>query len=279
MSGQVGQEFGRITIAISVGQVAGDQQGQGRVIGGRTAWPSLAGGQLLDLAGSGMGARGGRAFPRHAERVAAGITNESAVNAPGKVEDLLGIHHAQQAVTHDLHRRTRQGSLLYSQAFLPGGEGGSAEGDPGVGDVVAGARLGEGLQGAGGEFPGAAGVAIAQQELGARVPYLGAFQGFAETVRELSGLGEAAFGVVTVARAEPGSSQRVQALQYTAGVGDLTAQPQRLTVIALGRGPFVFGLGDSAEVGEDRAVDHAVVVGFGCFLQEFQGITESCLGG
>jgi hypothetical protein len=35
--GQVGQECGRITVAIPVGQVMGDQQGQGRVIGGRTA--------------------------------------------------------------------------------------------------------------------------------------------------------------------------------------------------------------------------------------------------
>ena len=50
---QVCQESGRITIAVSVGQVMGDQQGQGRVVGGRTAWPSLAGGQLFDLAGSG----------------------------------------------------------------------------------------------------------------------------------------------------------------------------------------------------------------------------------
>ena len=91
------------------------------------------------------------------------------------------------------------------QAFLPGCECGSAERDPGVGDVVAGARLGEGLQGAGGEFLRAAGVAVAQQELCARLPYLRAFQGFAETFRELFGLGEVALGFVAVACAEPRS--------------------------------------------------------------------------
>ena len=165
------------------------------------------------------------------------------------------------------------------QAFLPGCECGSAECDPGVGDVVAGARQGEGLQGAGGEFLGAAGVAVAQQELGARVPDLRAFQGFAEAFRELFGLGEVAFGFVAVACAEPRSSQRVQALQDAARVGDLTAQPERFTVVVLGCGPFLLGLGDSAEVGEDRAVDHAVAVGFGHALQEFQGVTESGLGG
>jgi hypothetical protein len=50
-------------------------------------------------------------------------------------------------------------------------------------------------------------------------------------------------------------------------------------VVVLGCSPFLFGLGDSAEVGEDRAVDHAVAVGFGHILQKLQGITESCLGG
>ena len=276
--GQVREESGRIAVAVSVGQVTGDQQGQGRVVGGRAAWPSLAGGQLFDLAGSGVGVRVGRAFPRHAERVAAGIGGQSAVDARGEVEDFVRVQHAQQAVTHDLHRRTGQCSLLYGQAFLPGGECGSAEGDPGVGDVVAGARLGEGLQGAGGEFLGAAGVAVAQQEFGARVPYLRAFQGFAEAFRELLGLGEVAFGVVAVACAEPRSSQRVQALQDAAGVGDLTPQPQRLTVMVLGCGPVVLGLGDRAEVGQDRAVDHAVAVGVGHFLQEVQRVPESRLG-
>jgi len=71
----------------------------------------------------------------------------------------------------------------------------------------------------------------------------------------------------------------VQALQDAARVGDLAAQPERFTVVVLGGGPFLPGLGDSAEVGEDRAVDHAVAVGFGQALQEFQGITESGLGG
>ena len=94
-----------------------------------------------------------------------------------------------------------------------------------------------------------------------------------------SGLGEVAFGFVAVACAEPRSSQRVQALQDAARVGNLAAQPERFTVVVLGCGPFLPGLGDSAEVGEDRAVDHAVAVGFGQALQEFQGITESGLGG
>ncbi len=137
----------------------------------------------------------------------------------------------------------------------------------------------KGLQGAGGEFLGAAGVAVAQQELGARVPDLRAFQGFADAVRELSGLGEVASGFVAVACAEPRSLEGVQALQDAAGVGDLAAQPERFTVVVLGGGPFLPGLGDSAEVGEDRAVDHAVAVGFGQFLQEFQGSTESGFGG
>ena len=53
--GQVGQERSRIAVAVSVGQVTGDQQGQGGVVGGCAAGPSLAGGQLLDLAGSGVG--------------------------------------------------------------------------------------------------------------------------------------------------------------------------------------------------------------------------------
>ena len=156
---------------------------------------------------------------------------------------------------------------------------GSHQCDPGVGDVVSGARQGEGLQGAGGKCLGAAGVAVAQQELCARLPYLRAFQGFAEAFRELFGLGEVALGFVAIACAEPRSSQRVQALQDAARVGNLAAQPERFTVVVLGCGPFLFGLGDSTEVGEDGAVDHAVAVGFGQALQEFQGITESGLGG
>jgi hypothetical protein len=71
----------------------------------------------------------------------------------------------------------------------------------------------------------------------------------------------------------------VQALQDAACVGNLTAQPERFTVMMLGCRPFLPGLSDSAEVGEDRAVDHAVAVGFGQALQEFQGSTESGLGG
>ena len=69
----------------------------------------------------------------------------------------------------------------------------------------------------------------------------------------------------------------MRALHDAAGVGDITARPERFTVVVLGCGPFLFGLGDSAEVGDDRAVDHAV--GFGHILQEFQGITKSGLGG
>src|ERR1035441_10053264 len=120
----------------------GYQQGQGCVVGRRAAWPFLVGGQLFDLAGGGVGVGAGPAFPGHAERVAAGVGGQSAVDAPGKVEDFLRVQGAQQAVTHDLHRRTRQCPLLYCQAFLPGCERGSAQRDPGLGDVVAGARLG-----------------------------------------------------------------------------------------------------------------------------------------
>ena len=47
----------------------------------------------------------------------------------------------------------------------------------------------------------------------------------------------------------------------------------------LGGGPFLLGLGHTADVGEDRAVDHAVAVGFGQALQEFQRVTEPRLGG
>ena len=54
--GQVGQERGRITVAIPVGQVMGDQQSQRGVVGGRTARPSLTSRQLLDLASSGTDA-------------------------------------------------------------------------------------------------------------------------------------------------------------------------------------------------------------------------------
>ena len=104
-------------------------------------------------------------------------------------------------------------------------------------------------------------------------------RGFAETSRELLRLGEVALGFIAIACAEPRSSQRVQALQDAAHVGNLAAQPERFTVVVLGCGPFLLGLGDSAEVGEDRAVDHAVAVGFRQALQEFQGITESGLGG
>ena len=67
-----------------VGQMMGNQQGQGRIVGGRTAWPSLPGGHLLDLAGSGTG---GRVFPGHAEGVAAGISGQGTVDARGEVED------------------------------------------------------------------------------------------------------------------------------------------------------------------------------------------------
>jgi hypothetical protein len=66
--------------------------------------------------------------------------------------------------------------------------------------------LDERLQGAGGEFLGAMAVAVTQQEFGAGVPDLRAFQGFAQADRELLGLGEGAFGFVTVAAAEPRSA-------------------------------------------------------------------------
>lgn len=113
-------------------------------------------------------------------------------------------HQAVQAVAHDLDGRTGQGSLLYGQALVPGCERGPAQGDPGVGDVVAGTRASEGLQGAGGEFPGAATVAVAQQELGAGMPDLRVLKRLAEAYRELFGFGEAAFGGVAVASGRPG---------------------------------------------------------------------------
>ena len=50
-------------------------------------------------------------------------------------------------------------------------------------------------------------------------------------------------------------------------------------MVVLGCGPFLPGLGDGAEVAEDRAVDYAVAVGFGHVLQECQGVAESGLGG
>ena len=52
-----------------------------------------------------------------------------------------------------------------------------------------------------------------------------------------------------------------------------TPQPERLTMMLLDSGPFLPGLGNSADVGEDYAVDHAVAVGFGQALQEFQRVT------
>lgn len=98
--GQLRKESGRITIAVPVSQVMGDQQSQGGVVGGRAAWPFLV----------------------------------------GQVEDVLRIQHAQQAVPHDLYRRTGQRSLLYCQAFLPRCARGSAQRDPRVGDVVTAPR-------------------------------------------------------------------------------------------------------------------------------------------
>ena len=50
-------------------------------------------------------------------------------------------------------------------------------------------------------------------------------------------------------------------------------------VVVLSCGPVVSGLGDSAKVGEDRAVDHAVAVGFGHIFQQLQRLTESRLRG
>jgi hypothetical protein len=71
------------------------------------------------------------------------------------------------------------------------------------------------------------------------VPYLRAFQGFAEAFGELFGLSDVAFGFVTVACAEPRSSQRMQALQDATGIGDLTPQPKRFTMMLLGYRPFL----------------------------------------
>jgi len=44
LAGQVGEEGGRVAVAVPVGQVTGGQQGQGRIVGGRAARPSLSGG-------------------------------------------------------------------------------------------------------------------------------------------------------------------------------------------------------------------------------------------
>ena len=103
--------------------------------------------------------------------------------------------------------------LVVGQAFLSGCEGGSAQRDPGVGDVKRVRRLDECLQGAGGESLSAAGVAVAEQELCARLPYLRRVPTSAETSGELFGLGEVALGFIAIACAEPRSAQRVQALQ------------------------------------------------------------------
>ncbi len=167
----------------------------------------------------------GPAFPRHPERVAAGVSGQSTLDAPGQVENILRVQHAQQPVPHDLNRRTGQCSLPYYQAFLPRCARGSAQRDPGVGDVIAGPRQREGLHSAGGQFQRAAGVAVTQQEFRAGVPDLRAFQGLAQAFRELLSLGEIAFSFGTVASAEPRPPQRVQALQDATGVGDLTPQP------------------------------------------------------
>ena len=111
------------------------------------------------------------------------------------------------------------------------------------------------------------------------MPDLRAFQGFAEAFCELPGIGEMAFGVVAVACAEPGSSQRVQALQDAAGVGDFAPQPERLTVMVLGCGPVVLGLGDSAEVGEDRAWITRSRSASGRRSRSSSASPEPCLGG
>jgi hypothetical protein len=60
----------------------------------------------------GLGARVGRALPRYAEGVAAGISGQGTVDASGEVEDFFRVQHAQQAVTHDLNGGTGQCSLL-----------------------------------------------------------------------------------------------------------------------------------------------------------------------
>ena len=78
LCGQVGQERGRIAVAVSVGQVMGDRAGSEpcRRRSHRVAIP--AGGQLFDLAGGGADVHVGWAFPGHAERVAEAY----AVSAP-----------------------------------------------------------------------------------------------------------------------------------------------------------------------------------------------------
>jgi hypothetical protein len=103
MDGQVRQEGARITTAISLGQVTGYQQCQGRVVGRGTARPSLAGRQLLDLGGGYVDIRLGCVFPRQTERVTAGVSGQCAGDALAKVVDLLRVYQAQQPVTHGQH--------------------------------------------------------------------------------------------------------------------------------------------------------------------------------
>ena len=139
-------------------------------------------------------------------------------------------------------------------------------------------RGGEGRQGAAASSR-APGVAVSQQEIRPGLPDLRALQGLTEALRELLGLAEVAFGVVTVARAQPGSAQGVKALQDAAGVGYLTPQPQGFAVKVLGRGPLVLGFGDSRRCwpGSCRAAPGRGRPRTG--LHQFQRITETGLGG
>jgi hypothetical protein len=67
-------------------------------------------------------------------------------------------------------------------------------------------------------------------------------------------------------------------LQDAAGIGNLAPQPERFTVMMLGRGPVVFRFGDAAKVGEDGGVNHPVAVGLCDALQQFDRVAEASFG-
>jgi hypothetical protein len=95
-----------------VGQMMGNQQGQGRVVGGRTAWPSLTGGQLFDLAGSGIGVRGGRGID--------GIRDTHSDSAPTlswRAPGYLRVRAPQKS--HKSGRRRRSPQVSHIQNGIP----------------------------------------------------------------------------------------------------------------------------------------------------------------
>ncbi len=104
------REIGWITLAMPVGQMMGDQQGQGRVVGGRTAWPSLTGGQLFDLAGSGTGVRGERG-------IAGTSVTHSAPTLGWRAPGYLRVRAPQKS--HRSGRRRRSPQVSHIQNGIP----------------------------------------------------------------------------------------------------------------------------------------------------------------